>query len=176
MVLIDPLLLPEDGRLKGKTQIELDDSASRWKSSLLDLISLLENKAPQMYTNISQQSSEKEHVDDSPLLIQSTTENGDAMSSELEMSLLQSLANKDQHAHPLKLEPGSVPILVLYSGGDHAYHDYYRICAERTAARHTCSGSGDYFDQVSVIKIAPTKDTLDEVMQRIFEWYDEIVA
>lgn len=172
---MDPLLLPEDGRLKGKTQIELDQSVSRWKTSLLDLISLLENKAPQMYTNISKKSGEKEHVDDSPLLIQSTTENGDAISSKLEMSLLQSLANNGQ-PHPLKLEPGSVPILVLYSGGDHAYHDYYRICAERTAAFHTCSGSGDHFDQVSVVNIAPTKDTFDEVIQRIYEWYDEVVA
>ena len=75
-----------------------------------------------------------------------------------------------------------MPILVLYTG-NHMYQDYYRICAERTAAFHTCGGGGDYFDQVSVLKIPKENDggkgisdDLNWVTERVYEWYDGEVA
>ena len=48
LVLADPLLLPEDGR-KGKKKMgsEGDGASSRWRTSVLDLISMLKNK-PQL--------------------------------------------------------------------------------------------------------------------------------
>lgn len=163
VVLIDPLLLPEDGR----AGIQQGGSKNRWKPSVLDLVSMLENKAPhqhEIYKKVPP-----------PLLL--PAEDAKLESSlKLELSLLQSLADDKAYNNPrpLRLEPGSLPILVMYSG-DHVYHDYYRISAERTAAFHTCGGSGDYFDQVSVLKISRTDD-LDGVMKRIYEWYDDVVA
>lgn len=100
-------------------------------------------------------------------------------SLEIDHTFLQTLANDDkqQHNRSLKLETGSIPILVMHSG-NHKVHDYYRVCAERTAAFHTCGGRGDHFDQVSVLQIPIKKDEndLDGVMKIIYEWYDEVVA
>ena len=161
VVLIDPLLLPEDGR----AGIQQEGRGNRWKPSVLDFISMLENEALHLHeghTNIPP-----------PLLF--PVEDTSKLESSKELSLLQSLADdKVYNNRPLRLEPGSLPVLVMYSG-DHIYHDYYRICSERTAAFHTCGGSGDYFDQVSVLKISRTDD-LDGVMKRIYEWYDDVVA
>eukprot|EP00571_Detonula_confervacea_P008838 CAMPEP_0172326314 /NCGR_PEP_ID=MMETSP1058-20130122/56181_1 /TAXON_ID=83371 /ORGANISM="Detonula confervacea, Strain CCMP 353" /LENGTH=244 /DNA_ID=CAMNT_0013043067 /DNA_START=515 /DNA_END=1249 /DNA_ORIENTATION=+ len=185
LVLVDPLLLPVDGKT-GKKEIESEESVTRWNTSLLDLISMLENRAPQMYNDASQSLLDGDiHP---PLKLPSgmaiqPSDNTKYDSTLEEISLLHALANdkKYKNARSLKLEPGAIPILVLYSG-DHTYHDYYRICSERTAAFHTCGGKGDYFDQVSVLKI-PKKsdgdesvDDLDQVMGSIYEWYDEVVA
>jgi hypothetical protein len=90
-------------------------------------------------------------------------------------------------SRPLRLEPGSVPVLVMYSGGDHAHVDRYRICAERTAAFHTCGGSGDHFDQVPVSMVPRDGavaggggngggEDMRAAMRLVYEWYDEVVA
>ena len=158
VVLIDPLLLPEDGRA--------GMSKDRWKQSVLDFISMLENEALHLHEG---------HKNIPPPLLLPAEDAKLESSLKLELSLLQTLADKVyNNPRPLRLEPGSLPILVMYSG-DHVYHDHYRICSERTAAFHTCGGSGDYFDQVSVLKISRTDD-LDGVMKRIYEWYDDVVA
>ena len=174
LVLVDPLLLPEDGR-PGRKQMKPDEGDNRWKASLSDMISMLENKAPQMYNDAPESLiNEKSH----PLKVK--TSQGGA-----EASFLHSLADSNKNARPLKLEAASVPVLVMYSG-DHAYHDHYRIAAERTAAFHTCGGEGDYFDQVSVLKIQQKQagsdddglmiDDMDEMMKSIYGWYEEVVA
>ena len=115
-----------------------------------------------------------------------------------EIALLRSLLAKEEGggafsdvtSRPLRLEPGSVPILVMYSGMDHAHADRYRICAERTAAFHTCGGRGDQFDQVPVLMVPrgwaaaeaaggggnDGKDDVRKSMRLIYEWYDEVVA
>lgn len=187
LVLVDPLLLPADGRA-GKRTMEPEESGERWKSSLIDLVAMLENKAPHMMHENTTQSSNGERMDH-PMVLPSGTASQHSnrkkreSSLELELSLLHSLANENAHqkSRPLKLEPGTIPVLVLYSG-NHSYHDYYRICSERTASFHTCGGRGDYFDQVSVLKI-PKKmsedgpiDDLDKLMRTIYEWYDDVVA
>ena len=46
LVMVDPLILPEDGRT------EKSSTSSRWKSSLDDLILSLKNKAPRMYDGL----------------------------------------------------------------------------------------------------------------------------
>mmetsp|Transcript_39411 Transcript_39411/g.82397 ORF Transcript_39411/g.82397 Transcript_39411/m.82397 type:complete len:154 (-) Transcript_39411:387-848(-) len=150
----------------------MEEGAGRWETSLSDLITMLDENMPGQY---------------------STTTTGQEPSSlELELSLLRSLANSDDNnknrakynARPLSLEAGAIPTLVCHSGGDHVHGDYYRVCAERTAAFHTCGGKGDYFDQVSVVKV-PKKgngetgaamDDLDRLSKTIYEWYDEVVA
>ena len=52
------------------------------------------------------------------------------------------------------------------------YQDYYGICAERTAAFHTCGGGGDYFDQVSVLKI-PKENEGGEGISDDLNWVTE---
>ena len=201
LVLVDPLLLPMDGRRKkGIKETTMDPeeeeeeeegimATTRWKESLSDLIAMLENnKSPQMYNDAAQSSPADGHIDP-PLLLPNGTDmqpsdksKHDQSTLDAEISLLRSLLANDNSnkndTRSLKLESGSIPVLVLYSG-DHAYHDYYRICSERTAAFHTCDG-GDYFDQVSVLKI-PKKDggsvdDLDWITSTIYEWYDDVVS
>jgi len=201
LVMVDPLLLPVDGRKGKKVGCLEKEEDNRWTTSLLDLIATLENRAPRSYNNDNESPSSpstsmegKTKIPDPPLLLPGgrtmqqhfdMINDTESTSLDLETSLLHSLAC-DKQVHSLKLEPGTVPILVLHSGGDHAYHDHYRLCSERTAAFHTCVGTGDYFDQVSVLKI-PKKakrggsacdgeDDLDSTMRKIYEWYDEVVA
>ena len=152
LILVDPLILPEDGRLEG---VEQHKVSSRWKSSLLELQSMLER------TNDSSKSSDEQRHPLQPL--------GDY---KLESSRLNSLVQSKEECRTLKLESGSIPLLVMYTG-DHTYHDHYRICAERTAAFHTCGGQGDYFDQVSVLK---ARTEHEDSMKLIYDWYDEAVA
>ena len=190
LVLVDPLLLPDDGRVKQQNNVASSSGVvdNRWRSSLKDLMALLDGNAPNMYKHAD------EIVKDDathPLLL------GDRVSSrttipaqiseskstslDIELSLLNSLTqNKD--SQQLLLEPGIVPMLIFYSNGaNNDYEDYYRICAERTAAFHTCAGSSDYFDQVSVAKIPTLQggsggDDLDHLLTQIYEWYDVVVA
>lgn len=151
---MDPLILPDDGRLEG---VEQHKVSNRWKPSLLELQSMLE-KTNGLYKSSDQQRQPLQSPDDL---------------NKLESSLLNSLVQtKEECPRKLKLESGSIPLLVMYTG-DHSYHDHYRICAERTAAFHTCAGQGDYFDQVSVLK-APIEH--EDSMKLIYDWYDEVVA
>ena len=186
LVLVDPLLLPDDGRVKQQNNVASSSGVvdNRWRSSLQDLMSLLSGNAPNMYKHAD------EIVRDNaihPLLgdrVSSSTTISESKSTSLdiELSLLNSLTqNKD--SQQLLLEPGIVPMLIFYSNGvNNDYEDYYRICAERTAAFHTCAGSSDYFDQVSVAKIPTVQggsggdDDLDHVTKQIYEWYDVVVA
>lgn len=171
LVLVDPLLLPEDGRIGTKKMKAMDEGAGRWETSLSDLIAMLDENMLGQY---------------------STTTTGQEPSSlELELSLLRSLVNNadnkkhaKNNARPLSLEAGAIPTLVCHSGAEHAHGDYYRVCAERTAAFHTCGGKGDHFDQVSVVKVpkkgngenAAAMDDLDRLAKTIYEWYDEVVS
>lgn len=183
LVLIDPLLLPDDGRVKKQKIASPEVVDNRWKSSLQDLISLLDGNAPNMYKHADR------IVGDSathPLLLSDSTSTKTLSESALtslnvELSLLNSMScNED--SQQLLLEPGIVPMLIFYSGGvNNDYEDYYRICAERTAAFHTCAGSSDYFDQVSVAKIPTIQggsgaDDMDHLMKQIYDWYDVAVA
>lgn len=188
LVLVDPLLLPNDGRVKnGPSQSSAEVVENRWNSSLQDLISLLDGTTPTMYKHYSD---EKTFADKNnhahPLLLNDVwrrmhpnTESKVATSFWEELSILDSLS-QSKDSRPLLLERGTIPMLICYSGSsENEYEDYYRICAERTAAFHTCGGSGDYFDQVAVLRI-PTEDNggddLDILMEQIYEWYDVAVA
>ena len=154
LVLVDPLILPDDGRLVG---VEQHNVSNRWKSSLLELQSMLEKT-----DGLSKSTDEQRH----PLQLPNDF-------NKLESSLLDSLVqSKEECPRKLKLESGSIPLLVMYTG-DHSYHDHYRICAERTAAFHTSASLGDYFDQVSVLTV-PTEQ--EDTMKLIYDWYDEVVA
>ena len=157
---MDPLILPDDGRLVGVEQHN-NVSSSRWKSSLLELQTMLE-KTNGLYKSTDIKDDQQRH----PLQPLNDF-------NELESSLLNTLVQtKEECPRKLKLESGSIPLLVMYTG-DHSYHDHYRICAERTAAFHTCGGQGDYFDQVSVLKVP---NELEDTMKLIYDWYDEVVA
>ena len=190
LVLVDPLLLPEDGRVKKQNNVALSSGVvdNRWRSSLKDLMSLLDGNAPNMYKHAD------EIVRDNanhPLLlgdrasssttIPAQTSATKSTSLDVELSLLNSLTH-NKESQQLKLEPGIVPMLIFYSNGaNNDYEDYYRICAERTAAFHTCAGSSDYFDQVSVAKIPTLQggsggDDLDHLLTQIYEWYDVVLA
>ena len=152
LILVDPLILPDDGRLEGVNQHKV---SNRWKSSLLELQSMLEE------TNGLYKSTDRQ-----PLQLPNDL-------NKLESSMLNSLVQtKEECPRTLKLESGSIPLLVMYTG-DHSYHDHYRICAERTAAFHTCAGQSDYFNQVSVLKV-PTEH--EDTMKLMYDWYDEAVA
>ena len=166
-------------------------ASSRWRTSLTNLISMMEGgeKAPPPLLGAS-------GID--PLLLFpvddgtsfATTQQSSTVGGEI--ALLRSLLAREEGggARPLRLEPGSVPILVIYSGMDHAHADRYRICAEHTAAFHTCGGRGDHFVQVPVLMVPrgwaaaeaaggggnDDKDDVRESMRLIDEWYDEVVA
>jgi len=157
LVLVDPLILPNDGRLEELEPQHNNVSSSRWKSSLLELQSMLEKT-----NGLSKSSDQQRH----PLQLPNDL-------NKLESSLLNSLVQtKEECPRKLKLESGAIPLLVMYTG-DHSYHDHYRICAERTAAFHTSASLGDYFDQVSVLTV-PTEQ--EDTMKLIYDWYDEVVA
>jgi hypothetical protein len=187
LVLVDPLLLPNDSRVMNDTSQSSTTSAkveNRWNSSLQVLISLLDGTTPNMYSDDKVLADKKNHAH--PLLLNDewrrmhpNTESKVSTSFGKELSLLDSLSQSN-NSRPLLLERGTIPMLICYSGSTgNEYEDYYRVCAERTAAFHTCGGSSDYFDQVSVLRI-PTQDTggddLDILMEQIYEWYDVAVA
>lgn len=197
LVLVDPLVLPNDGRVNKQSAASSDGSAAkakatvdkRWDSSLKDLISLLDGNAPDMYKHAGR--IVEDNIITHPLLLgrdwRSATNTTPIQRSEskstslgIEISLIESLSrNKD--SRELLLEPGTVPMLIFYSSFGNYYEDYYRICAERTATLHTCAGSTDYFDQVSVVKIPAIRggnggEDLDHFMEQIYEWYDNVVA
>ncbi len=75
----------------------------------------------------------------------------DSSSSTITSTSITSSSSSSSHAHPrppptalprlLKLEPNSVPILVLYSG-DHRFEEYYQECAERTTNFHAGTTTG----------------------------------
>ncbi|KAL9179161.1 hypothetical protein ACHAXT_008451 [Thalassiosira profunda] len=174
LVLVDPLLLPEDGRDGKKTTMA--EGESRWRASVMDCLAMLDGAAPHLASAAYEESSH-------PLMLTKDNTDIERGQSSAELSILQSLAHDEatESARPLRLEPGSMPLLVLYTG-DHIYHDHYRICAERTAAFHTCGGGGDFYDQVSVLKTktkveagGPVED-LEWAMRSIYGWYDEVVA
>lgn len=226
LVLIDPLLLPEDGRRINKKNTNnhtiinnaYGKGSERWDTSLTDLIDVLEGRPPAMMNSspVLSKGQGTTTANKTPIVITK-----DRLHNP-EINLLHSFARRtenstttttaaDEGPRPLRLEPGSIPILVLYSKHS-LYSDYYRICAERTAAFHTaCGGSGgDYFDQVSVLGIPKktnelnildndgnvtpnvdgvddvhfkldgcnegTEDDVDWVVDRIYEWYDEVVT
>lgn len=184
LILVDPLLLPDDGRVKKEQH---DGSAvvdnNRWDSSLKDFISLLDGNVPNMYQHAGKKIVEDMDNVTHPLLLGDRTATNASKSTSLniELSLLDSLS-RNKNSRQLLLEPGTVPMLIFYSGNND-YEDYYRIYAERTAAFHTCAGSTDYFDQVSVVKIPVTQggsgggaDDLEHLMEKIYEWYDIVVA
>lgn len=156
LILVDPLILPDDGRLEGMEGKQHNVSSSRWKSSLLELQSMLEET-----NGLS--------TDRHPLHPLQPLNDLIKLESSLLNPLVQS---KEECPRTLSLESGSIPLLVMYTG-DHTFHDHYRICAERTAAFHTSAGQGDYFDQVSVFKV-PTEH--EDSMKLIYDWYDEVVA
>jgi hypothetical protein len=158
LVLIDPLLLPNDGRRHMSTTTAVAKAESRWTTSLMELMSIIEQLHPLP-----------------------PKDNDD------EISFLHSLIQQES-SRPLQLEAGAVPMLILYSDNDTIHRDRYRICAERTGAYHTfVGGDADHYDQVPVIKIPKKKnkknddnhdddDDLQSTMRLIYEWYDEIVA
>eukprot|EP00984_Skeletonema_dohrnii_P017347 scaffold7873_cov111-Skeletonema_dohrnii-CCMP3373.AAC.6 len=51
IVLVDPLLLPDDGRVKKQSATSSGVVDNRWESSLQDFMSLLDGAAPNMYKN-----------------------------------------------------------------------------------------------------------------------------
>ncbi len=217
LVLVDPLLLPEDGRRIGSDKNKNNDAIAnntdrkkieRWNNSLTDLIAMLEGRPPSLI-NASLSSDGQDAMTTQEKIMKD-------LLNHPEINLLYSLATQTNNPaieapRPLRLEPGSIPILVFYSKHSR-YSDYYRICAERTAAFHTACGGkfGDYFDQVSVLGIPKKKketdildikgtvfrhvggddginynldgcddgieDDVDWVVNRIYEWYDEVVA
>lgn len=187
LVLIDPLLLPNDGRIKKHKNASSEDVDNRWKSSLQDFMSLLDGNAPNMYKHaekiVGDSATHPLRLADSTAtkILPTQLSETAPTSLDVELSLLKSLSRNRDSQH-LLLEPGIVPMLIFYSGGaNNDYEDYYRICAERTAAFHTCAGSGDYFDQVSVAKIPTMQggsggDDMDHLMSQIYDWYDVAVA
>lgn len=145
LVLVDPLLLPDDGRIN---QPGVGCAQTRWSSSLSDLVSILDRSSANSPMRNSSQITD------------------DMQSEQNEIHLIRSL--KIDKGRAIKLEPQAVPTLVMYSGG-HEYEDHFRICAERTASFHTSVADGDFFDQVPVVKV---KDDAPH-MQTILDWYDE---
>jgi len=161
LILIDPLLLPDDGRRESTMVAKTESSSSsesRWTTSLMELISIIEQLHPPPKNNE-------------------------------EIAFLHSLLQQRQQqqassSRPLQLEAGAVPMLILYSDNDTIHRDTFRICAERTGAYHTfVGGNADHYDQVPVIKIPKKKaksddndDDLQSTMRLIYEWYDEVVA
>ena len=143
LVLVDPLLLPDDGRIN-----QPDCEQTRWSSSVRDLISILDRSSA-----------------DAPMRNSSQTTNV-TQSGQNEIHFISSLETDKGRA--LKLEPQAVPTLVMYTGG-HEHEDHFRICAERTASFHTSAADGDFFDQIPVVKV---KDGAPH-MQTILDWYDE---
>ena len=189
LVLVDPLLLPDDGRVKKHSATSSEEVVdNRWESSLQDFMSLLDGNAPNMYKHagkiVGDSATHPLFLGDRTATATNTipTQLSESKSTllDIELSLLNSIA-RNKHRQQLLLEPGIVPMLIFYSSGvNNDYEDYYRICAERTATFHTCAGSSDYFDQVSVAKIPTIRggsgDDLDHLMKQIYEWYDDVVA
>lgn len=167
LVLVDPILLPENGRESTTvtTRKKDGDSSSidgRWETSLSKLMSVLMVK--NMEVAAGNATTTNATIVDPPLLlpIPSEADNTSSSSSsssskttqELEINFLHTLLqfssssslplpssttkSSTQRPRPLKLEPNSVPILILYNG-DHKYEEYYRGCAEWTAAFHAGS-------------------------------------
>ena len=198
LVLVDPLLLPENGRSEATTTTKKMMNKQgggesmvdrRWNASLSKLMSvLLVNNEKEI---VAAETADKLTMTtttnniEPPLLLpipskadctsSSSATTATTTTKELEIKFLNNLlqlassctidssssttsytssssssSSSSAHAHPrpplkiappprlLKLEPNSVPILVLYSG-DHRFEEYYQECAERTMNFHAGS-------------------------------------
>jgi hypothetical protein len=158
LVLIDPLLLPDDGRRTELTSSSSSSSLeSRWTTSLMELMSIIEQLHPPPKDND-------------------------------EISFIHSLLQQSSRPLQLEAGAVPMLILYSDNNNDTIHRDRYRICAERTGAFHTfVGGDADHYDQVPVIKIPKKKnkknddsddddDDLQSTMRLIYEWYDEVVA
>lgn len=112
----------------------------------------------------------------------------------IESDLVRSLAvpRLSDFNRPLLLEPGAVPVLVLYSaGGNDQDEDHRRICAERTAEFHVNDDAEVVVRRIPSIGAAAGGNinavngndnkeqelrNMEEAMECIYEWYDEVVA
>ncbi|KAL3769780.1 hypothetical protein ACHAWO_011308 [Cyclotella atomus] len=110
LVLVDPFLLPEDGRVSNTEE-------GRWNESFDSLVN------GGMFSK---------HLNETSGSIDAFTSSSFAK----EMTLLESLPNITPR--PLYLEPSPVPILVMYSAYPDAYRAHQ--CAERTAKFHGMQG------------------------------------
>ena len=148
LVLVDPLLLPEDGRSIGSGE-------KRWNESIDRLLLSLDKSAPGNSLFRKQKDA---------------TDAGISLSSSLsrELNLLESLSSTIHR--PLYLEPSSVPILVLYSC--HPYMYQAQQCAEHTAKFHGVDG----VNALCIPMNEYGADDLDWVTEKVYEWYDECVA
>ena len=140
LVLVDPLLLPNDGRVMNDPSQSSTTSAeveNRWNSSLQDLISLLDGTTPNIYKHYSDDKTladKKNHahpllLDDEWRRMHPNTESKVTTSFGEELSLLDSLSQSN-NSRPLLLERGTIPMLICYSGsnvGNKQIYEWYDV-------------------------------------------------
>eukprot|EP00804_Cyclotella_cryptica_P023134 CCRYP_000346-RA/>CCRYP_000346-RA protein AED:0.02 eAED:0.02 QI:67/1/1/1/0/0/2/0/309 len=144
LVLIDSLILPEDGRVLNDP---CQGGEERWRESVTCLLNMLDVSLVQEKTINSTQ---PRALMEPPLDL---TNDSLAKSSLPELKLLKSLPMVS--SRPLHLEAYSVPLLVMYSG-HHVHQEDYKNCAEQTAKFHT--GNDDINTDNLVLKIPARKD------------------
>eukprot|EP00956_Cyclotella_meneghiniana_P003918 scaffold4717_cov66-Cyclotella_meneghiniana.AAC.9 len=146
LVLVDPLILPGNGR-----DSDNDSSFRRWNESTANLIKMLDD------TEEAGANAKNQHVFD----------NLKSKSAIKERNFIQDLSKK---AHrPLYLEQSSVPILVMYSG----HHDCecnHKLCAEDTAEFHGIRST------LKIERNKSGEQDLMVAMSEIHDWYEEFVA
>jgi hypothetical protein len=148
LVLVDPLILPEDGR-NGVAD-------GRWMGSVETLLTMINDA-----TIDGMRSRLK------PNELKDETCTTTSLSRELD--LLQSLV--DITHRPLFLEQSSIPMLVLYSCPNAANEDYYEKCAETTAKFHSSS-----VKVLKIPSNVDGEGDLEWTIKQIYLWYDDCVA
>jgi hypothetical protein len=148
LVLVDPLILPEDGR-NGVAD-------GRWKGSVETLLTMINDA-----TIDGMRSRLK------PNELKDETCTTTSLSRELD--LLQSLV--DITHRPLFLEQSSIPMLVLYSCPNAANEDYFEKCAETTAKFHSSS-----VKVLKIPSNVDGEGDLEWTIKQIYLWYDDCVA
>ena len=149
LVMIDPLILPDDGR-SGVHVVE------RLKESIHGLSTTINDTTKSEWSPFK-----KLQPDD--LVVAS---NNISMSSEL--NVLHALPQMT--SRPLYLEPSSVPIIIFHSRCD-KHQDFYENCANSSAEFHGVDES-----HIFCIPINSTgAEDVSWVMDRVYNWYEDSV-
>mmetsp|Transcript_24796 Transcript_24796/g.54073 ORF Transcript_24796/g.54073 Transcript_24796/m.54073 type:complete len:277 (-) Transcript_24796:1077-1907(-) len=98
----------------------------------------------------------------------------EANTNSMETQLLENLRHDDaSFDRPLNLEPGCVPVKVMYTA-DATYGQEFRHCALLTASRHTPEDGDGMWEEVAVQSISEPDDA-KTTLETIYQWHDEFI-
>lgn len=151
LVLIDPLILPDHERFP--------NSVGQMKQSATKMLEMLQNQTSGLPF--------RDRI--------SLTDKNDVRA---ELAAINELATGTTWNRPLRLEPGTVPMMVLSTVGKGVYpEDFFRKCSYETQKFHSPQDktNGRWGDVLAKDISEENGENLDHVVDTIFHWIDDYV-